>query len=697
MDVEIPDDNEEEDLLSQEDDDDVADEGEGTRSLSRRNIIPTFVFVSSRSAKSRNSSSRRGWILLHQKIVQHRFRLLDSDLLDFSDKSKPTINPAELSKWEDEEMLENIRGLFITGVDAPDGDGDDEAGGDGEEGEGEGDDDEGGGDFVDFEAVGGDPSLTTAAFASSSTTTSAAGPSSSRDALASKKRLSKRALMKNTTIRPVPAWISKKAEISSQLELNRAEFVSITDLEARAQLEGYIPGTYVRIVLSSVPAELIRYFDPAYPLLLGGLLPAESHSSEPSSFNFVQVRLKRHRWFTRPLKTNDPLIHLDANAQVHTEHMHCYGTFWGPGVLPNTGFCAFNTVADGAETGGFRISATGVVLSLASTSQIVKKLKLTGTPFKIFKNTAFIKGMFSSALEVAKFEGASVKTVSGVRGVVKKAVSAGGLGGDGKRKGGKGGDGAFRAAFEDKLLMSGELNFYLFALLKVSLSYLCIDIVFLRAWYSVQPRKFYAPVTSLPLPSQAQNSPPDINETPIKTKQTWTGMRLTGTVRRSLGIKTPLNVNSTYRHKLEIEQQRTEKKGRFAPLVIPKSLQKQLPYKGKPKLMLKQGGSGSDGKRRQNYLQKRAVVLEPEEKRAVALLQKIRALRKDQVQRRKEKKEAGKERKRKEEEKSEERKMEKERERKNLEVMRNVGMGGKRYKREAEAMEGGRRKKRKTG
>ncbi|KAJ3747047.1 hypothetical protein DFH05DRAFT_1540742 [Lentinula detonsa] len=173
-------------------------------------------------------------------------------------------------------------------------------------------------------------------------------------------------------------------------------------------------------------------------------------------------------------------------------------------------------------------------------------------------------------------------------------------------------------------------------------------------------------------------------------------MRLTEIVRRSLGIKTDLNGNSTYRHKLEIEQQRMEKKGRFAPLVILKSLQKQLPYKSKPKLMIKQGGSGSDGKRKQNYLQKRAVVLEPEEKRAVALLQQIRALRKDQVQRRKEKKEAGKERKRKEEEKSEERKTEKEREEKK-EVMRNVGMGGKRDKRESEAMEGGRRKKRKTG
>jgi ribosome biogenesis protein BMS1 len=34
----------------------------------------------------------------------------------------------------------------------------------------------------------------------------------------------------------------------------------------------------------------------------------------------------------------------------------------------------------------------------------MKKLKLTGVPNKIFKNTAFIKGMFSSPLEVAKFE-----------------------------------------------------------------------------------------------------------------------------------------------------------------------------------------------------------------------------------------------------------------------------------------------------
>ena len=64
-----------------------------------------------------------------------------------------------------------------------------------------------------------------------------------------------------------------------------------------------------------------------------------------------------------------------------------------------------------------------MVLDVNQSTEVVKKLKLTGTPYKIFKNTAFIRDMFTSALEVARFEGAAIRTVSGIRGQVKKPVS----------------------------------------------------------------------------------------------------------------------------------------------------------------------------------------------------------------------------------------------------------------------------------
>lgn len=51
-----------------------------------------------------------------------------------------------------------------------------------------------------------------------------------------------------------------------------------------------------------MPAELVAHFDPRTPLLAGVVAPAEAGTG------FLRLRLKRHRWFPKTLKTRDPLI-----------------------------------------------------------------------------------------------------------------------------------------------------------------------------------------------------------------------------------------------------------------------------------------------------------------------------------------------------------------------------------------------------
>ena len=373
-----------------------------------------------------------------------------------------------------------------------------------------------------------------------------------------------------------------KASMAKQRAATEAEFADL-DSKKREEILGIPSGTYVRIVLNGVPPEFIENFDPRRIIILGGLLANEI------GFGFSQARIKRHRWFSKVLKNNEPLIFslgwrrfqscpiLSMKDVVRNrlikytpEHMHCMATFWGPITPPNTGFCAFRSLADNQS--GFRISATGTILELDQNVEIVKKLKLVGYPAEIHRNTAFIKDMFTSSLEVAKFEGAAIRTVSGIRGQVKKAVNSPA--------------GSFRASFEDKILMS--------------------DIVFLRTWYPVKPRTFYSPVTSL------------------LQKEPWKGLRLNSELRNEAQKAIPVQQDSLYRP-IEREERR------FNPLKVPKALAKALPFSSAPK--------ETKAPRPGSYLSERAksVVLEASERRALTLLQQISTINRDKLRRKKEK------------------------------------------------------------
>ncbi|CAK7212504.1 Glycoside hydrolase 2 (Mannanase, beta-galactosidase) [Sporothrix bragantina] len=377
---------------------------------------------------------------------------------------------------------------------------------------------------------------------------------------------------------------AQKSLIQKQLDINKAEYEELDDRQ-RVAVEGFRAGQYGRMVIEGVPAEFVRMFQARMPLIVGGLTATEDR------FGFLQVRIKRHRWHKRILKTNDPLIFSLGWRRFQTmpiysisdsrtrnrmlkytpEHMHCFAQFYGPFVAPNTGFVCFKSFSASAAVNqqGLRIAATGSVLSVDESTEIVKKLKLTGAPYKIFKNTAFIKDMFNSALEIAKFEGAAIKTVSGIRGQIKHALKQ---------------EGAFRATFEDKILLS--------------------DIVFLRAWFPIKPHRFYNPANNL---------------------IGWQPMRLTGEIRRDANLATPQQRNSQYREVVRQERH-------FNALKVPRQLAASLPFKSQIVQTKKQ--------KKTTYMQKRAVVVGGEERKVRNLLQNLSTIKRDVSQKRAAKKEA---------------------------------------------------------
>lgn len=188
---------------------------------------------------------------------------------------------------------------------------------------------------------------------------------SSKEALAEKKRKLKEkfdAEYDNTEKNSYYEDLKSNAEKQSQL--NKSVFENMDD-NVRVQIEGFRPGMYVRMEFNNVPVEFVKYFEPTYPLLIGGLNMGEEN------VGFVNVRMKKHRWYKRTLKTNDPLIismgwrrfqtiplfsKLEDNLKFRylkytPEHLACNAHFWGPITPQGTGLLALQNCDSNPEVG----------------------------------------------------------------------------------------------------------------------------------------------------------------------------------------------------------------------------------------------------------------------------------------------------------------------------------------------------------
>lgn len=147
-----------------------------------------------------------------------------------------------------------------------------------------------------------------------------------------------------------------KLSAEKQAQLNKSIFENMTD-DLRVQFEGYRPGMYVRIEFENVASEFVTNFDPTYPIVIGALNMGEEN------IGYVNVKIKKHRWYKKILKANDPLIISLGWRRFQTvplyskleddlkfrylkytpEHLSCNAHFWGPITPQGTGFLALQT------------------------------------------------------------------------------------------------------------------------------------------------------------------------------------------------------------------------------------------------------------------------------------------------------------------------------------------------------------------
>jgi ribosome biogenesis protein BMS1 len=96
-------------------------------------------------------------------------------------------------------------------------------------------------------------------------------------------------------------------------------------------------------------------------------------------------------------------------------------------------------------------------------------------------------------------------------------------------------------------------------------------------------------------------------------------MRTVGQIRRENQVPIELNKDSLYKKIVRVPRE-------FRKLAIPKKLQEELPFKSKPKVM--------DKKRASTYIARRAVIVEPEDRRKRAAVQILSTIGADKISKR---------------------------------------------------------------
>ncbi|XP_067306704.1 pre-rRNA-processing protein TSR1 homolog [Pseudorasbora parva] len=253
--------------------------------------------------------------------------------------------------------------------------------------------------------------------------------------------------------------------------------------DAASEEEGAMVGWYVTLHIVDVPPSVMESFLTGKPLVLVSLLPHEQKMS------VMHMVVRQHPSNKEPIKSKEELVfqcgfrrfRASAIFSQHTSaDKHKLERFlrpdaptvmsvYAPITFPTAGVLVFKQRDNGMQD----LVATGSLLSCDPRRVVLKRIVLSGHPFKINRRSAVVRYMFFNRDDILWFKPVELRTKWGRRGHIKEALGT---------------HGHMKCVFDNQLRSQ--------------------DTVLMNLYKRVYPRWTYDPHVPAPLPWVKREEPP---------------------------------------------------------------------------------------------------------------------------------------------------------------------------------------------
>ncbi|KAF3847572.1 hypothetical protein F7725_020600 [Dissostichus mawsoni] len=202
--------------------------------------------------------------------------------------------------------------------------------------------------------------------------------------------------------------------------------------EAAAEEEGAMVGWYVTLHILDVPSSVMESVQSGKPLIMVSLLPHEQKMS------VMHLLVRRHPSNTEPIKSKEELVfhcgfrrfraspifsqHTSADKHKMERFLRpdapTVVSVYAPITFNPAGVLLFKQKNDGIQD----LVATGSLLSCDPQRVTLKRIVLSGHPFKINKRSATVRYMFFNREDIMWFKPVELRTKWGRRGHIKEAL-----------------------------------------------------------------------------------------------------------------------------------------------------------------------------------------------------------------------------------------------------------------------------------